>query len=214
MKYWPGSKPYTYFGATSLGIDADYSTGTFIKDLNFEWYYLGVYPVPVYSIEDSENQTIYGFRANVNREEVIIAFAHDKITDECYILYAMRLDENDGVASNDIFKLHDGDQIDVYFFSLIYGVPNGFWDEDGEIFIRPFHSFEYSSEESVVSVQPFFGVADLKIIVNYTITDAFGNQYYTDFIQYSIPAGKPDLTTAEIIDDVPAKVCDELYQYV
>lgn len=202
---------YTYFGATERGVDSDYNSGEFYNTFACEWYYFGQYPVPVYRVESSDNQTIYGFRAQINGEDVIICFVHDKVTDRCKILYACRIDETDGVASNDIFHIKEGDIIDVYFFSYSSGDPSIY--ALGEyLYIRKFYTVEYSDDFDIRIQKTYGASTNAKYLMNYTITDAFGNVYYTDFVQYNIVMGA--ITGAEIAKDVPEEVCNELFELV
>ncbi|MCQ2533063.1 MAG: clostripain-related cysteine peptidase [Clostridia bacterium] len=198
---------YTYFGATERGVVGDYANGSFFNALVCEWYFFGQYPVPVYQIESSDNQTIYGFRATVNGEDVVICFAHNKVADDCRILYACRLDENEGVASNDLFYLQDGDIIEVLFFTYAVG---GVLDD--YLLIRPFYTVEYEADMNIKISRTYGSTTTASYLMNYTITDAFGNVYYTDFVKYTVVNGV--MVSAEEVFDVPEAVCAELYELV
>lgn len=198
---------YTYFGSTDSGVVFDDATNEYYNNYECEWYFLGNFPVPVYTIESTDAQTIYGFRAKVNDEDAVVVFSHDKKADKCKILYACRFEETNGLASNDIFYLTDGDVIDVYFFTYTYGT--GLFSD--YLLIRPFFKIDYTTDTEVRIERTFGSTANVSYVMNYTITDAFGNTYYTDFVKYDIVNGS--IVNIEKAD-VPSQVCDDLYGVV
>ena len=136
--------------------------------------------MPCYSIEDTANHTLYGCNAEINDEDCVLVFEYDKATDKAHILYACHTNDTEGVASNDFFYLEAGDVIEVMFYSYTAG-DGSFSDY---LLIRSFGSVTYTGNEDCYITQAYANSATLRYLVNYTITDVFGNVYYTDFVCY------------------------------
>ncbi|MCQ2482927.1 MAG: clostripain-related cysteine peptidase [Clostridia bacterium] len=205
---------YTYFGATRRDIVADVANGTWSNYFKCDWFYYGDYPVPVYCIEETDDHTLYGFQATVNGYDAIIVFEHVKATDECQILYVMKVNQIEGVASNDYYQLQEGDEIGVMFFSFIPDFPYGNDMYEDTLFIRPFYKRTYSLSDKITVGPTYSSGAKMDFIANYTITDAYGNTYNTDFVRYNVENGIIVSVEEVSIDDIPASVYEELYGLV
>lgn len=199
---------YTYLGGTRRDVTTDYTNGVFECDFDCTWFYFGEYPMPCYSIEDTANHTLYGCNAEINDEDCVLVFEYDKATDKAHILYACHTNDTEGVASNDFFYLEAGDVIEVMFYSYTAG-DGSFSDY---LLIRSFGSVTYTGNEDCYITQAYANSATLRYLVNYTITDVFGNVYYTDFVCYNIVNGS--VTSIDYADDVPDEVCNELFALI
>ena len=101
-----------------------------------------------------------------------------------------------------------GDVIEVMFYSYTAG-DGSFSDY---LLIRSFGSVTYTGNEDCYITQAYANSATLRYLVNYTITDVFGNVYYTDFVCYNIVNGS--VTSIDYADDVPDEVCNELFALI
>lgn len=200
---------YNYFGSTNRGMVKD-ENGEYYNESPLDWFYFGSYPVPAYTIEHTDTQSIYGFRAEVNEEKCIIVFRHDVATDECEFLYACRVEETTGLASNDIFPIQEGDEVGIMFFTYTAGDDTDSFAD--WLLIRPLFKVEYTADTKIFTHSLYGSNTDLTYDINYTIIDAFGNIYYTDFVEYEVVAGQ--IVRAEEIYDVPEAVTAELYGVV
>lgn len=176
---------YTLFGSEVVTPDSA-GSNTYNYNLNCEWLRIEGQLVTLFIVEDTDDHTTFATPADVNGEWSFIYFYLDKNTGEYSLLHCAVIDPMSGVATNNIFNLEDGDEIELMYYSVM--ATEGF---SPRLFIRGLYdSFTYDGDLEITRETIFRDDADSghKItLVNFIIRDAFGNMI--------------DTTTVEIIYD-------------
>ena len=178
---YSGYQFYTFMGVKALDITEGSSSFTYSFD-NM-WVSANGVAVGVFIIEDTDNYTTYAIPADINGEWSYLFFQLDKESGEYSILYAVHASTMDGVASNEMFSLAEGDEITPYYFALVYeslsnDVPMG-------VYVRDFgNPIVYDGTCFFSEGQLFHNGFDNKecVLINFVIKDAFGNTYCTDSV--------------------------------
>jgi hypothetical protein len=167
---------YTLFG--SEVVNADPSTGSYNYNLNCEWLRLDGQLVTLFIVEDTDDHTTFATPADVNGEWSFIYFQLDKATGEYSLLHCAVIDPMSGVATNNIFNLEDGDEIELMYYSVM--ATEGF---NPRLFIRGLYdTIIYDGDLEIEKDTIFRDDPDSgeKItLVNFIIRDSFGNMVDT-----------------------------------
>ena len=162
---------YTLFGSEVVDPDA---SGIYNYNLNCQWLRIEGQLVTLFIVEDTDDHTTFATPADVNGEWSFIYFQLDKNTGEYSLLHCAVIDPMSGVATNNIFNLEDGDEIELMYYSVM--ATEGF---NPRLFIRGLYdSFIYDGDleiqpETIFRDDPDSGT---KItLVNFIIRDSFGN---------------------------------------
>ena len=143
-------------------------------NLNCQWLRIEGQLVTLFIVEDTDDHTTFATPADVNGEWSFIYFQLDKTTGEYSLLHCAVIDPMSGVATNNIFNLEDGDEIELMYYSVM--ATQGF---SPRLFIRGLYdTFTYDGDLDIESDTIFRDDPDsgTKItLVNFIIRDSFGN---------------------------------------
>ncbi|MBR4494737.1 MAG: hypothetical protein IKP14_08485 [Clostridiales bacterium] len=162
---------YTLFGSEPVySNQGNVSSYTYNPDC--QWLNFCNYDITVYPLEDTADHTIYATPADINSVWSFIYIYYDKATDEYSLLYCASVDPESGVATNDIFNLEEGDEVEFLYYSVAENI--GY---ETVLLIRPlFDSFTYDGSLNINRGNMFgTGGSDKVILVNFLIRDCFGN---------------------------------------
>ncbi len=169
---------YTLFGSEI--VYQDEGSMTYSYNPNCEWLNFSDYDITVFPIEDTADHTIYATPADINEVWSFIYIYYDKATDEYSLLYCASVDPSSGVATNDIFTLQEGDEIEFLYYSVAETTGMG-----TVLLIRGlFDSFIYDGTLNIGRGAMFgTGRGDKTILVNFLIRDCFGNIIDTQAVE-------------------------------
>ncbi len=198
---YTGYRFYTFMGSEILDLEEGSSHLEYT--FNNEWIQFNGQDVCAFVVEITENYVTYAMPAMVNDEWCFIFFQHDLETDTYTILYAIKGDSFDGLATNEMFTLADGDMVQPLYYSEVFENSKTKLNNYIRGIIDP---FEYNSETCTISKGQLFNSlddTDSCILVNFIIKDAYGNKYYTDSaaIYYNENMEVTDVTDDSLFND-------------
>ena len=161
---------YTLFGSEIVYPDA--GGASYSYNPNCRWINFDNYDITVYPLEDTADHTIYATPADINDVWSFMYFYYDKANDEYSLLYCASVDPSSGVATNDIFNLEIGDEVEF----LYYSVAENYGGETVVLIRGLFDPFIYDGTLNI-NVGNMFGTggSDKVILVNFLVRDCFGN---------------------------------------